>query len=84
MTAKYGNWASPADEAESVTPSDGMTMEETRALYVGVGGNVTVVMAGPEANTVTFIGVPTGAVLPVSVTSVRATSTTASSIVALR
>ena len=89
MSARYGNFGAPANEAEAVTISDGATFAPCRALYVGVGGNVSVQMAGPSAGQtgtgsyIQFVGVPTGAILPVSVVEVRATSTTASSIVRL-
>lgn len=91
MSSTYGNFAAPANEAESVTISDGATFAACRALYVGVGGDVSVKMAGPSpggqgtgvSGYVTFIGVPTGAILPISVVEVRATSTTASSIMRL-
>jgi hypothetical protein len=89
VSARYGNFAAPATEAESVTISDGATFAACRALYVGVGGNVSVQMAGGSPNGggtgayVQFVGVPTGAILPVSVIEVRATSTTASSIMRL-
>lgn len=91
MSATFGSYASPANQAETVTISDGATFAACRALYVGVGGDVSVQMAGPSpANGgtgtgayVTFIGVPTGAILPVSVVEVRATSTSASSILRL-
>lgn len=91
MSSTYGNFAAPANEAESVTISDGATFAACRALYVGVGGNVSVQMAGPSPGGrgtgtgayVQFVGVPTGAILPISVVEVRATSTTASSIMRL-
>lgn len=89
MSARYGNFAAPANQAEAVTISDGATFAACRALYVGVGGDVSVQMAGPspaDGGTgayVQFVGVPTGAILPVSCIEVRATSTTASSLVRL-
>ena len=91
MSSTYGNFAAPANQAETVSISNGATFEACRALYIGVGGNVSVKMAGPSpggqgtgvADYVTFIAVPTGAILPISVVEVRATSTTASSIMRL-
>lgn len=84
MTAKYGNFAAPATEAVAIVASDGLTIEPTRAIYVGASGNVNVRMAqGPNVSCV-FLGVPAGTILPVSVTEVYATSTTATSMVALR
>jgi hypothetical protein len=91
VSSTYGNYAAPANEAATVTISDGATFGACRALYVGVGGNISVQMAGPSpggegggtGSYVQFVGVPTGAVLPISVVEVRATSTTASSILRL-
>jgi hypothetical protein len=91
VSSTYGNYAAPATEAEAVTISNGATFAACRALYVGVGGNLSVQMAGPSPGGqgtgtgayVHFVGVPTGAVLPISVVEVRATSTTASSIMRL-
>jgi len=72
----------PAFHAAAVTPSDGTDLNITaRALYIGVAGDVVVITKGGE--TVTFVGVPAGAILPVSVARVKSTSTTAASIVAL-
>ena len=51
----------------------------TKALYVGTGGDVTVTMVGGQV--VTHSNVPSGAILPIQVTQVRSTSTTASNII---
>jgi hypothetical protein len=73
---------SPADNAAAVTPSDSTDLAFTsRALYVGGVGNIVVTMAG--GGDVTFSAVPAGSILPVRVTRVKATSTTATSIVNL-
>lgn len=69
----------PAKYAVAVTPSDSTVLNPTRSLYIGVSGNLSVVING---QTVAFANVPVG-ILPVEVTRVRATGTTASSIVAL-
>jgi hypothetical protein len=72
----------PAEHAEAVTPSDSTDLLiVSRALFVGSGGNIAVVMASGAA--VTFTGVLTGAILPVRVSRVKATGTTASSITAI-
>lgn len=72
----------PANEAEAVTPSDTTKLTgTTRALYIGVGGNVTVLM--PDGTTVLFVGLQSGTILPVRVRRVNSTATTATSIVAL-
>lgn len=73
----------PAESCAAVTTSDSTDLAggTCRALYVGTGGNVNVDDA--FGNTVLFTGVPSGSILPVRVKRVRATSTTASTIVAL-
>ncbi len=77
-----GDLSSPADEAASVTPHDTNDLSKTtRAIYVGSGGDLKVDMA--KSGTVTFVGVPTGTVLPIRAERVYATGTTATSIVAL-
>jgi hypothetical protein len=72
----------PARHAEEVTTSDTVDLAFTsRSLYIGTSGDVTVLMAGTGAQ-ITFSSVPVGT-LPVSVTRVLATGTTAQDIVAL-
>jgi hypothetical protein len=73
---------SPANDAAAVTPSDTAPLVYvSRALYVGGAGNLVVTMQG--GGNVTFTGVPAGTVLPIRVTHVLSTSTTATSIVNL-
>ena len=73
---------SPAGNAAAVTPhNDDDLLFASRALYIGGAGNVAVVMAGGE--TVTFRGLAAGSLLPVRVTRVLATGTTATLIVAV-
>lgn len=69
-----------AHGAEVVTLSDTVEIPVTRALYVGVGGDIAVTMA--DGQVVTFVGVPTGVVLPIQVSKVMA-ATVATSILAL-
>jgi len=72
----------PASCAFAPTPSD--TVEEavvSRAIYVGTGGDLKVVMWG--SGTVTFVGVPSGTVLPIRVKQVYSTGTTASDLLIL-
>lgn len=71
-----------AHSAVAVTPSDSTVLPTTRALYIGTAGNVAVVMADDQ-NSVTFVAVMAGSILPVQVTKVLATGTTASNIVAM-
>ena len=70
-----------AIDAAAVTANDSTVLAVTRALFVGTGGNVAVTMA--KGTVVTFANVPSGSILPVQVTKVMATNTTASSILAL-
>ncbi len=77
-----GTLASPCSYAEAVTPSDTVDLTlVSRALYVGGGGAISVITAGGQ--TVTLSGVVTGSILPIRVSRVRNTSTTATNIVAL-
>lgn len=72
----------PAEHAEAVTPSDSTDLVVvSRALYIGSGGNIAVVMASGAA--VTFAGLVTGSILPVRVSRVKSTATTASSIISI-
>lgn len=75
--------ASPCANAEEWAASDVTEHDPPcRALYVGTGGDVAVVTAAGD--TVTFINVPDGAILPVRVTQVLATGgTTASNFVGI-
>ena len=71
---------SPADNAAAVTPSDSTDLSYiSRALYVGTGGNIVVTMMG--GGDVTFTNVQDGSNLPIRVSRVKSTSTTASNIV---
>jgi hypothetical protein len=65
--------------AEEITASDVTVFSAPSAIYVGTGGNVSVVTA--EGNTVTFTNVIGGTTLPVLCSKVRATSTTGSGFV---
>ena len=76
----YTGLDSPAVSAVAVTPSDSTVLSTTRALYIGVSGDVCVVMA--DGTSVTFSSVPVG-ILPVRVSKVKSSGTSASSIVAL-
>jgi hypothetical protein len=70
---------SPPEHALAILPDDaGDLPQVTRALYVGAAGDVTVRMRGGEA--VTFVGVSAGTLLPVRVSRVLASGTTAAGI----
>ena len=73
----------PARKAAAVTPHDSNALTDTpKALYVGGAGNLVCRLVDDSAD-VTFVGVVAGSILPVRVSHVRSTSTTATSIVAL-
>ena len=74
---------SPACNSVSVTPNDSTELGFlTRALYVGVGGNVSVKLRD-DSSAVVFVGVAEGTILPLQVKQVMATNTTATNIIAL-
>ncbi len=52
---------------------------QTRAIWVGSGGSLAVVMAG--GSSLTFENVPGGSLLPIQASRVMATGTTASGLV---
>ena len=78
-----------AGRAAAVTPSNtvdipsvsGGTSNNGCVLYVGGAGDLKVDTVGGDA--VTFVAVPAGSFIPVQVTRVYSTGTTATSIVAL-
>ena len=73
---------SPARSASIVVPSDtGALPHISRALYVGQAGALSVEMA--DGDIATFEAVPAGSMLPIRVTKVNATGTTAAAILAL-
>jgi len=59
----------------------GNGIQITKAVYVGGTGNLNVVMQGGQ--TVLFTGVQAGSILPISVTQIKNTSTTATTILGL-
>ena len=72
----------PALTAFTVTPDDAADLPEaSRAVYIGTGGNLSVRMLSGEV--VTFAGLAAGTFLPVRVSRIRATGTTAGNIIAL-
>jgi len=77
-----GGVGEPASNAEIVTPDDNSDLGTvSRALYVGVSGDIAVVMSGGAS--IIFTGVGSGTVLPIRVKQVKATGTTASLIINL-
>lgn len=72
----------PATTAFAVTPNDSADLAEvTRSLFVGGAGALSVVMQSGQQ--VVFQGLLAGTVLPVRVSRVRATGTTATAILGL-
>lgn len=75
--------------AKPITPSDGTPLmdyagrERAMTVYVGTGGNVTVVPLGNDISLpVTFV-VPDGGLVPVECVYVKATGTNATNLVGL-
>lgn len=72
----------PGAHGFAVVPSDTTVLSPTRAIYVGGTGDLAVIL-NADTVAVTFKAVPTGTYLPVSVTKVMATNTTATLILGL-
>ena len=73
----------PARNCFSITPSDvGELPVLPKAIYVGNGGDI-VLRAVEGCCDVLFVNVASGTILDIRATSIRATGTTASSIVGL-
>ena len=74
--------SAPSAKFIAVVPSNTIAFAEMcRGLYVGTTGDVCV--AGMDGNPVTFTAVPAGALLPIRISRVNVTGTTASNLVAL-
>jgi len=73
--------------AVAVTTSDTVNISfpsgihRTKGIYVGVTGNLRVLMV--DGTTVTFVGIAAGVIHPIAAVRVYSTSTTASSILAV-
>lgn len=75
--------SAPATRAVAVSPHDVTALSDIpKALFVGVGGDV-VARGVNDTGDVTFKNLASGSVLPFRARFVRATGTTAASIVAL-
>lgn len=74
----------PASKLVAITKSDAtdLTANKIKALWVGGAGDVAVIGINDTA-AVTIVGVPAGTLLPVMVSKVMSTNTTATSIVGL-
>ena len=72
----------PYRKAEAVTKSDTVDLTNVScALWVGGAGNVVVIMQ--DGTQVTFTGVAAGTLLPICISRVLSTNTTATNMVAL-
>lgn len=72
----------PADSGVVVVPSDTASFQQlSRSIYVGTSGSLVVTMA--DGKDVSFSNVPAGTFLHVRASKVKATGTSAGSIVAL-
>jgi hypothetical protein len=70
--------------AVAITPADDTAIGPFIGLYVGVAGDVTVVMRNESASTPRlFKAVPAGTILPISIQGVQATGTTATNLTGL-
>ena len=72
-----------ARNAFAIVPSDTASLKKvTRSIYVGGVGDISVILAD-ESAAVTFVAVPVGTLLPIRAKLVRASGTTATSLVGL-
>lgn len=80
-----GSGGSTAVRAAAVTPNDDTDLTVyAKALFIGVAGDVVAIPVGNADDApVTFKNCAAGSVLPVQVRRVKATSTTATNILAL-
>lgn len=73
----------PARNCFSITPNDTISLTTLpKAIYVGTGGSL-VVRAVDSTQDVTFANLANGTILDVCAVAVRATGTTASSLIGL-
>jgi hypothetical protein len=91
---RHANNTVAAHNAVAVTPSDTTHFPSTRAIYVGVTGNISVIMTdidlsatadatAAQAADVIFLNVSAGTVLPIQVNRILSTGTTSTNILAL-
>lgn len=72
-----------AARALAITPNDSADLTLAPAtIYIGVAGDMSVITVGGD--TLTFVGLAAGTILPVLVNRVRSTGTTATSLIELR
>ncbi len=78
---KYGATIAPAAGAVELIPDDATFLRVT-SLYVGTGGDIAVEMENGDV--VTFIGVPSGTVLPIRILRLLEGDTDAEDIIGLK
>jgi len=72
----------PCDNAFAITPSNSTDFDYvTRGIYVGGAGNIAAVML--DGSVVTFVGATAGSILPIRVSRVNSTNTTATNLVGI-
>ena len=73
------------DSAVAVSPNDGadVTGAPYKALYVGVGGDVALDLNN-SGEAIVFKNLASGQLLPVQITNVKASNTTATNMIALK
>lgn len=86
MTDSFASRASglgaPARGGFAVTPSDSLDLQrETRAIYVGGSGDLSLLMA--DGSAIVLSGLVGGTIVPVRAVRVKATNTTATLLVGL-
>lgn len=89
MTAAIDDFASfapspqgPARHAAAVVKSDTVDLANvTKGVWVGGTGDMVVIMA--NGTTVTITGIPAGSLLPICVSRIKSTGTTATNMLAL-
>lgn len=86
MTDRFKNTSSgisgPAFDAFAIVPNDSTDLPEiTRALYIGGGGDISLITKG--GTQLTFSGANAGSLLPVRVARILATGTSATNIIGL-
>ena len=82
MSKEKWNSRGKVVSASAVTPSNS-DLNEYDALYVGTAGELSIVLRD-DTTAVTLSNVPNGEILPFSVKYVKASGTTASSIIGLK
>ncbi len=85
MTDRYADFQTgfdaPATHGFPIVPGDTDLTETTRAIYVGLGGDIVATLA--SGATVSFRNVATSSVLPLRVKRITALGTTAANLVGL-